>query len=544
MSHVIGFVVAGILLALASLLPETLLCLLSCLAMSVITAWALENSKRPYLGLMLFGTVFGAIAFYWLPDTITLFGGFPIETAYGIFLLFCLSAALQFVLFGYLYFVLRQTPIDALHLAIPFAWMVSELVFPRMFPWQVGHSCIVWKPIAALAEWGGVVPISGLVFWWGTTIFRLARDIDQRRSLFTAGTCLCVAVSLVLCCAGYLRNRNIIKESSKADEVIVAMIQGNLSTSEKGDVRMLEVNLDRYRTLSTQAQEQGAEFIIWPESVMNSWLPADMESVRGTRLDPFPNASVPLLYGTLTYRPTPKQELNRLLSNYEEDSRAAALRSLSTQRFNAGVGVSASGKVLGTYHKRILMPFGEFIPFADIYPELKKLSPQTGDFSVGDILEPMRIPIEGENGLREKSVLAGILICYEDLIPSLSGDFAAKGANILINLTNDAWYGDTAAPFQHHLLAQWRAIETRRYLLRATNTGYTAIVDPFGTTVGALDIFEEGLLLQPVRLLTLKTFYSKVGDSPLWALAIFVFSWCIFGRFFRAKSEKSPDAVV
>ena len=210
----------------------------------------------------------------------------------------------------------------------------------------------------------------------------------------------------------------------------------------------------------------------------------------------------PALYGGLSYRPPGKNSRKR------------------PKRFNTAIATSPDGTVLGVYHKKALMPFGEYIPFADRFPWLKDLSPQTGDFSVGDISEPIIFPLQ--NSSVEKVSIAS-LICYEDLIPKLARDAANRGAELLVNLTNDAWYGDTAAPHQHHLLALWRSIETGRAMLRVTNTSLTGVVDPLGNTTETLPVFEPGIIVTDVPLMSHQTLYSRIGDLPVWILAISVF---------------------
>jgi len=116
----------------------------------------------------------------------------------------------------------------------------------------------------------------------------------------------------------------------------------------------------------------------------------------------------------------------------------------------------------------------------------------------------------------------GVLICYEDLVSDLARSISVSGANVLVNLTNDAWYGDTSAPYQHHLLARWRAIETGRYLLRATNTGLTAVVDWNGMTVASLPIFTENVLLYSIPLSEKITTYMLWGDLPFKILLMFL----------------------
>ena len=172
------------------------------------------------------------------------------------------------------------------------------------------------------------------------------------------------------------------------------------------------------------------------------------------------------------------------------------------------------------------MPFGEYIPFVESFPWLEQIVITAGDFTAGrdvSVFDFTRCPdpaseIEPENCPVTR---AAPLICYEDVIPDLARQATLAGAQLLVNLTNDAWFGDTAAPYQHHIIASFRAIENRRTLLRSTNSGLTAIVDPLGRTTSYLKPFSEGVILTEVALLSGFTLYTRYfGDLLWWGLAI------------------------
>ena len=513
MWRTIAFACCGILLALGSLVPETILHVVACLAMSTLLVWAVQRDRNTLKGFFLFGFLFSLIAFYWLPDTITLFGGFPRPIALLLFALFAATSALQFVFCGWLYRRLRRKRLSALLLALPIAWLSSEFLFPRMFPWQLGHSLVVIPSIAATADLAGVWPLSALFLWWGEVIVSLFRSIERRKLEAPGGLVLAAVVTLLLIFSGKYRNAQVAQQLVQSPSMKVALVQGNLSAKQKGDVRYLDVNVNRYRELSQAAIAEGAKLLLWPESVMNRLAPEELLNVRGSELDPFPESTAPLIYGGLAFRRRPAAEVQAILERHPDLDTPEYRRSLSAKFFNAAFGITREGEVAGRYYKRALMPFGEYLPFADRFPQLKRISPQTGDFAKGDLKEPIHLDIP--NGEQTENWRSSILICYEDLVPDLSREAVSLGANILVNLTNDAWYGNTAAPYQHHLLALWRAIETRRYLLRVTNTGYTAVVDPLGATVASLPIFEEGYLVHTVQLLSGETLYSRFGDWPV-----------------------------
>ena len=518
----IPFVLGGLFLAAASFTPETGISPLFALAAAASLAWGAEESSRLKTGFLLFGLVFHGVAFYWLAETVHLFGGFPWMISYAIFALFCLTASLQFVLCAWIFERLRARFSDSLGVALAASWLCADLILPRMFPWAIGHSLVKISQVASIAEWTGVPPLSAFVIYLGSlTAFVflkvLKKDASGRVGLGDLRLRLvvgCSSMAIVLVVGAFL-NFRANRALEIANSVRLGLIQGNLDVRQKGDVRRLDVNLDRYRELSRKAVDEGAEVLFWPETVMIAWTPDRLSSVRDTAYDPFPESRVPLLYGSLGYAKRDEGELQQLLSAYPEFDTPELRESLEYFRYNSAFAIDSNGAVLGRYHKRALMPFGEYLPFSDRYPELKLISPQTGDFSVGPLSEPVTIPLEDQSG---KQIRAALLICYEDLVPALSREAVQKGANLLVNLTNDAWYGDTAAPYQHHLLAQWRAIESRRYLIRVTNTGYTAVVNSLGRTVADLPLFEASYLVREVKLMDGETLYSTIGDTPAWII--------------------------
>jgi apolipoprotein N-acyltransferase len=231
--------------------------------------------------------------------------------------------------------------------------------------------------------------------------------------------------------------------------------------------------------------------------VITLWTPENLSSVRSTEFDPFADAKVSMLYGGLCFRTRGEQE---------------------PLYFNTAFARDIAGNIVGRYHKKVLMPFGEYIPLASWLPWLSRLNVSTVQTAEGDLDDPLCVPLTSEVGGKRRPLSVTVLICYEDAIPSLSSRGASSGAHVLVNLSNDAWFGLSSAPYQHHLLAAWRAIETRRYLLRVTNTGLTAVVDPLGRTVGALPIFSEGFLLADITPLSQRTLYARWGNVPVYLL--------------------------
>jgi len=172
---------------------------------------------------------------------------------------------------------------------------------------------------------------------------------------------------------------------------------------------------------------------------------------------------VPTIFGAVLYRVDPDRE----------------------RWFNTAISTDVKGEFRGRYDKQYLLAFGEYLPFGDTFPILYKWSPHSGRFSAGTSLEPLIVDIKGT----EHKVSA--LICYEDILPGFTNRAVGHAdPELIVNMTNDAWFGDTTEPWQHLALAKFRAIEHRRFLVRSTNSGVSAIIDPNGAIV-------EGTLSTP-----------------------------------------------
>jgi len=183
--------------------------------------------------------------------------------------------------------------------------------------------------------------------------------------------------------------------------------------------------------------------------------------------------------------------------------------------------VTQEGKIAGSYAKQHLVPFGEYVPFQKLLFFVHRLVQAAGDFVPGTSSSPMAF---GSKPL-------GALICYEAVFPELSRETVLQGAEVLVNVTNDAWYGRTSAPYQHMEMAGWRAVECRVPLIRAANTGISAIFDAAGRPCGTLPLFEAGQLTCSIRSFRLVTVYVRYGDWFAWCCAAMAAAALAFSLF-------------
>jgi apolipoprotein N-acyltransferase len=266
--------------------------------------------------------------------------------------------------------------------------------------------------------------------------------------------------------------------------VRVGLVQGGIAQEDKWRPERAQENIDRHLVLTREARERGARLVVWPESAVPfyyDYSPALAERLR---------------------EEVRRDEVYLFFGNDDRDLAPAGQERV----FVGAKMLSPRGDLVMRYHKMHLVPFGEYVPLQPLITlggrVAAKVIEQVADFTPGDT------PSVGEaDGHR-----LGGFICYEAVFPHLVRRFSAGGAELLVNITNDAWYGRTSAPYQHLAMTAFRAVENGRYLVRAANTGFTAVVDPRGRVVERTRLFEPTVLVRDVPLLRGETFYVRHGD--------------------------------
>lgn len=429
--------------------------------------------KELLYGCILEGSIAQLIACYWLFNTVQDFAHFSSLLGILTLLLFALAHGVQLSLF-YLFLYLTKGRFSKSLLLIPISWVVAQYLFPSLFPWDLGHTQLLFRPLARLADISGVWVISFLM------VFLVSKITLSR---------LIVACFALL--YGWIAQEQVYQEIASAPKVKVGIVQANVTIEETESLKVVVTDMRRYKELSKPFANTNT-LIVWPEAVVQEWIPADARNIRSARA--LPDLSAPAIMGSLSYDFQPTGAI----------------------RYNSSFGLTADGVVLPPYHKRVLMPFGEYLPLEDKVPFLKRLNPGIGGLTPGKEAAIFNFKVG------DQEVKGAPLICYEDVVPGLSREVVRKGANLLVNLTNDAWFGRSIAPSQHHLIASFRAIENRRTLIRSTNTGLSAVVLPSGESVGAIPPHSEGVSLVEVPLLHQKSGFVMIGSLPQTLLAIIV----------------------
>jgi apolipoprotein N-acyltransferase len=262
---------------------------------------------------------------------------------------------------------------------------------------------------------------------------------------------------------------------------VVGIAQGGIDQSVKWDPGNQERTLDVYEELTVRARDSGAQVVVWPETAapfFYGWEPGLSRRLDGIAA----RAGVPLIFGAPWYDPA-----------------------AGGKTYNSVFHIDGRGVVRGRYDKRHLVPFGEYVPLRRILFFLKKLTVGENDFSAGT--GPVLFDIAGAR--------VAASVCYEAIFPPILRDGVAAGAGFLLNVTNDAWFGDTVAPWQHLAMARMRCVEFRRPMVRAANSGISAVIDSRGEVVASLGLFRRGVVTAEVRPGTGRTPYEK-SEEIFW----------------------------
>jgi len=433
-------------------------------------------------------------AFYWLVYTMHVFGGFPYPIA--LFFYACLSAfsALQFVLFAAGFRALGFGPLGV---AAPVLWVVLEFFFPNLFLWRMGNSQMQVPVLLQVGDLTGPYGLSFVIVWVNAGIALALARPRRWRPLLAGAT-----AAALIAAYGALRMPVVQRAIDAAPPVAVGLVQGNVGIHEKGNIALFDINLEKYRELS-KPLESSVDVLIWPESVAQWWVPVQDEQLA-PKHNPFVGVGSFLIFGGLAYD-YPREGGDPLM-------------------FNSAFLIDGAGRVYDRYDKHVLIPFGEYIPGGSLFPSLYEISPQTSQFTPGRAIQTLDVP---------GRVRFAPLICYEDVPAGIARAMTANGAEALLTMFNDAWFGRTMAPYQHEAIAIWRAVENRRYFVRVGNAGVSGVIDPFGRVLDRLGMFTAETLRTEIRPLRIDTFYTRYGDVFAWAVTAAAGLW-VFAAWRRS----------
>lgn len=467
---------------------------MSIISMAILFYLCLELSpKRSFKIGLTYGLGYFGVGISWLQISIHQFGLPVLAFSVSMMILFVLLIALFPALTTY--FTARffdQNHKQKLLIIYPAFWVIFEWVRSWLFtgfPWlTVGYSQID-SPLLGFGSIAGVYGISLIVAIIAGAFVLLW--LEKRSALI-----LFISIVLPIFIGSFLL-KNIDWTIEKNDQINVAMVQANVPQKLKWLPEQKQITLDLYTKLSEPYWDK-SDLIIWPETALPAFM-HDIPQFIDTLSQHAKNSSTDIMFGMPVLDPKTRKYYN---------------------------GMVSLGDDVNIYHKQHLVPFGEYLPLKKLIdPILKFLNIPMSNFSKGDAKKTL---------IKTSKYLIGISVCYEDVF----GEEVIRGlpeADFLVNVSNDAWFGDSFAPHQHLEMARMRAFENGRYMVRSTNTGVSAIIDQKGKIIKQAPQFEVATLSANIRAFSGSTPYARIGNMPIIIFCFVMIAFCAI----RARGEIS-----
>jgi apolipoprotein N-acyltransferase len=476
--------------------------------------YVIENEplKRVFGWAWLQGLACQTASLYWIVITLTSFAG--VHFALAVMPMLMLAAVVA--LYGAVAiwageFVARRLRVSMVA-TMPVAWAAMEWVrsfFPIGFPWNLlGESSYRNLDLIQFAEFTGVYGVSALIMLFNAVIFVILFRRETRR-VQTLGLSTLTGLMVAALAFGSIRLHQLANARARGT-LRVAMVQGDIPQSIKWNPDEIAKSLRVYFDQTADAARENAQLVVWPEAAAEflfqpddrypAGLAADAE-YRSRLLDLARNTGKPILFGA----PVLGREHGRL------------------GFYNRAYLVSGKGKVVDYYDKIRLVPFGEYVPLRGVL-----------GFFVDRVVHGFgdMIPGRRQTIFTVDAAKLGVLICYESIFPDLARRAVKRGADLLVNITNDAWYGKSSAPYQLLAMAAMRSVETKVPMIRVANTGISAIIMPSGRIRAPTPLFKRGTEIEDVAWRPEHTLYTVVGDlfaEICFALTVLAIVWA-WGR--------------
>jgi apolipoprotein N-acyltransferase len=457
-----------------------------------------QPSSRCFLAGFLAGFLYHVSLLYWIVIVLDRYGGLPAWLAVLVMLMLAVYMGVYLGIFSVILSLVAGREKNRKSVAVrfmvlaPVLWVGLDWLRGRVFtgfPWMdLGYGLYGQPLLIQVADLGGhhlltftIVLVNTLLF------FLLQRDRSGFQRSGPAGVRLAAAVCLLLLALSVysvFRYRHLDSVIATGQRQRIAVVQGNIPQDEKWSPASKQATLEIYRQLSRKGiEELEAGIVVWPETAL-----------------PFYPGNDPLFHTVTGFA---REEGIWLLtgSPYFTVAEEPAASDQGLLYFNSALLIGPEGRLTGRYSKQHLVPFGEYVPLSRYLPFLEPVVVHVGNFTAGGTGKPLEF----------ERIRAGVLICFESIFPGLARKQAAAGANLLVNLTNDAWYGRSSAPNHSFAMSILRSVETRRSLVRAANTGISGFVDPVGRVTGRSPLFEPLVLADDVPLLEMRSPYTRYG---------------------------------
>jgi apolipoprotein N-acyltransferase len=448
-----------------------------------------KNLKASFFLGTLTGFVYFTGTIYWIFNSMYFYGKVPAVLSLLLLIALCLYLGAYVGIFSALFNSLsKNSRFPALFL-VPVIWVTLEFLRTYAFtgfPWSVlGYSQYKFLTLIQIADITGIYGISFLLAALNGAIFDVVVNWPKKLSsmpLFgrwpmTVGLLLLALIIISSLLYGMWR----LKTDEGWQRIRASVIQGNVEQERKWNIKFQREIIDTYKSLTIGASKYSPDLIVWPETAVPFIFGHD-ESLTSEVVEFQKTLVAYLLFGSVIVRD---------------------IKDNKYQLSNSALLMSPEGEVLSVYDKIHLVPYGEYVPLRRFFPFIEKLVESIGDFVRGKEYTVMDI----------SPARISSLICYEIIFPGMVRKFVENGANLIVTITNDAWFGRSSAPYQHFSMAVFRAVENRVPVIRAANTGISGFIDAKGRIKRKSNIFIEAVLTEDLAIGSFKkSFYSKYGD--------------------------------
>ena len=468
------------------------------------------------------GIVFFMGVFYWI-NTVK---GFSFLD----FLILGIYLGSYFGIFGLLLnFITKKTQLTNI-ITAPVLWVSLEYLRSNAgfmsLPWAIlAHSQYLNLPIIQIASFAGVYGVSFLIVMVSAilsefTFYLFMRNKSDNANVpFPCCTKIISLVGILLMCGSFLYGYRSLSQKEEAKFINVTVVQGNIPQHIKWEPDFMRQNLETHIMLSKEASAKSStSLIVWPESSIPETFTKNIYLMQ----------KIPFLA---------KELKTFLLIGSGHRPKFGSREFREKHFFNSAFLLSPDGGMVNRYDKIQLLPFAEYLPYKGILPWPERF----------ELITDKLIPGKEETIFHIGGESFGVLICWENIFPALFRRFVEKGAQFMVNITNEAWFGDTAAPYQFLSMSVFRAVENHVSIARSANTGISCFIDPHGRITGMVrdgqgkSIFTKGYLTMPVSVGQTKTFYTRYGDVFVY-LNIAVMILLIIFAFLRSKT-KMPKSL-
>jgi len=444
----------------------------------------------------------------WIAEVLAVHGGMSRLAGWGVLLLIAAVLGILTAVFTWTVHRISRRSILLACVAAPFVWVAMEFTRAHMpeisFPWNLlGYSAAANSAFLQSTTLTGIYGLSFLMMAFNSLLAwaDAAKTVSVQKRATIVG-----ASSAIILIIAFLGPR-FLPQSHPSH--LARAVQPNFPEVDSYPPDWFEVHkldLDELEELSIQPTPHNPDLIIWPEvPAPFSWEDNHFSIIASSLAT---RAGHPFLAGDVEW----KQE-------------SLANGHTGQAPYNSAVLVDTQGQRIFTYDKRHLVPFGEYEPFPLIHRVVQSVSDEVGGFHKGSTASVGKLP----GGYK-----FGVYICYEAIYPGEVREFAANGANLLINISNDGWFGESAAAQQHLLMARVRAVENRRWVLRVTNSGLTAAIDPYGRIDQRIPRDVRGAIDLPYDFRTDITLYTRFGDWFAW-MCVLVSVILLLQTFWKRK---------